>query len=230
MKRISEKGNVLWFILVGIVLLGALTLILSRSGSSVDQSADVEQLRVRAAQIMRYAKGIETAIDQMKIRGVSENDISFQNTVTTTDYTNARCTSVECRLFDPGGAGMAYQPPPPGTNDGSDWIFTGDNNIGSASDPIGTQGAGTGNDLIMLLPDMSEALCIQINRDLDVGSPGELPVDNGGVDISPFQGQYAAALREIDADPSMLLGGHNAGCFIDDTDDTLYFYFVVLAR
>jgi hypothetical protein len=228
-ERGPEKGNVLWFILVGIVLLGALTMLLSRSGSTVDQSADVEQLRVRSAQILRYAKGIETAIDQMKIRGIAENDISFQNTITATDYTNANCTNSDCRVFDAGGGGMTYTPAPKGANDGSEWIFTAQNNVGTAANPIGTHNGGTGNDLIMLLPNANEALCLQINRDLGIGTPGVMPLESS-VGTSEFAGIFPAGFTELDGDPGMELAGHNAGCFLNDTDGYIYFYFVVLAR
>jgi type II secretory pathway pseudopilin PulG len=232
MKRVSEKGNVLWFILIGIVLLGALTLILSRSGSSVDQSADVEQLRVRASQILRYAKGLETAIEQMTTRGVSENDISFENTITTADYTNPHCTTdTSCLLFDPAGGGMTYLPAPAGTNDGSEWIFSGAHIVGSPSGPVGTYGLQTGNDLIMLLPNVNEALCRQINRDLHITSTDPLPFDYTPIDATPFAGVYDNADNRLDGDPAPFeLDRKNAGCFYSEPADFNYFYYVLLAR
>jgi type II secretory pathway pseudopilin PulG len=239
MNRHSERGNALWFILLAIVLLGALTMLLSRSGSSVDQNADVEQMRIKASQVMRYAKSIQSAVEQMKLNGVSENGISFQNSTTTTNYTNTSCDDdtdqnyPDCRVFDVGGAGLVYMPPPPGTNGGAEWIFTGENNVGTTAKPIGTTAAGSGNDLIMLLPGANNALCLQINRDLDVDSSGTIPGDASGAAVTPFTGSYPAALNILDGDPTAFeLDGHEAGCFIDTAPnpDVTYFYFVLLAR
>lgn len=240
MKRTSESGNALWFILVAIVLLGALTMLLSRSGSSVDQNADVEQMRIKASQVMRYAKSIESAIEQMKLNGVSENSISFENALTATDYTNSNCDDAsdqnypDCRIFEAGGAGLVYIAPPQGTNNGAEWIFTGHNNVGTAAAPIGTTAAGSGNDLVMLLPGANTAMCLQINRDLDVDSSGTIPEDSGGAVTTAFAGIYdSAALNILDGDPAGFeLNGHEAGCFTDTAanPDVTYFYYVVLAR
>jgi hypothetical protein len=236
--NISESGNALWFILVAIVLLGALTILLSRSGTSVNQTGDVEQSRLRAGQIMRTAKAIEAAIDQMKLRGVSESELSFENDVTVTDYANADCTVDECKIFAAGGGGQNYAAPPVGasTSD-AEWIFTGGNNIGTAAYPVGTTIAGTGNDIIMLLADASPEMCAQVNKDLGIGTGGTLPEDETGLDLTPFTGTFGTSLVTIDGDPAPFeLDGHPAGCFNDNKgtpatgDDTIYFYYVVLAR
>ncbi|MGB4057831.1 MAG: hypothetical protein WBK77_07080 [Alphaproteobacteria bacterium] len=233
----SENGNALWFILVAIVLLGALTVLLTRGGSSVDQTGDVEQARIKASQIMRWTRGLEAAIDQMKMRGVSENQISFENSTTTTNYANAACSINQCRVFaGSDGGGQTYIAPPSGANDGSEWIFTSGNNVGAAAYPVGTTAARSGNDLIVLLPNANEAMCLQINRDLNVGTGGTLPEDTA-IDITPFTGAYANALVTIDGDGSALeLNGKPGGCFTDTkgtapiADDIIYFYYVLLAR
>lgn len=233
LNRQSERGNVLWFILVAVVLLGALTAVLTRGGGSVDQSGDVEQMRITASQIMRYAKSVETAIEQMQLRNISENEISFANTTTAADYTNASCdndsdnTYPGCLVFNQDGGGIEYR----GFED-QDWIFTGANNVGTAAAPIGTTAARSGNDLVMLLPIASEALCVQINREVDVDNPnGEPPVDSG-IGYTIFTGTYASGGPVIlDGDTAPFeLDGHNAGCFTDTAADENYFYYVILTR
>lgn len=232
-SRAQETGNALWFILIGVVLLGVLTMVLSRSGSSVDQTADVEQLRVASGQILRYAQSIEAGIQNMKLRGVSESDISFANSVTATDYTNANCTATDCLVFDVGGAGLVYRNFD-SVNGGTDWIFTGANNVGTTAGPIGTTADGTGNDLVMLLPGVSEALCIQINRDLNVGTAGTLPAETTGVATAAFTGDYPTGGPTIlDGDPTPFeLDNEKAGCFINipPNPDVIYFYYTVLER
>lgn len=233
-SRHLERGNALFFILLAIVLLGAITFLLTRSGSTVDQSGDIEQNRIRASQVLRYAKSIESAVQKMmQIRNVSERDISFQNPTTATDYTNANCTSTDCRIFHQDGAGLVYRDPPSGANDGSEWIFTGANNVGTSAGPVGTSGARTGNDLIMLMPNASASLCIQINRELGVGTAGTLPDETTGIATTAFTGTYANALTELDGDPTPFeLNNEEAGCFTDlnPNPDVIYFYYVLLAR
>ncbi len=222
----------MWFILVAVVLLGALTVLLSRGGNNTSQTGDIEQARIKASQIMRYARGLNAAIEQMKLRGVSENSISFQNATTATNYANAGCAVDDCKVFDTGG-GQVYNDPPAVTNDGGEWIFTGDNNVGTAANPVGTSGARTGNDLVMLLPNANEAMCIQINRDLSVGTAGTLPEDSTGIGVTAFTGTFAASLTELDGDAAPFeLDGKEGGCFTDTAPnpDVTYFYYVLLAR
>lgn len=209
-----------------------LTMILTRSGSTVDQSGSFEQRRIKAGEILRYAKSVQTAVAGMALRGVSENDISFENSVTATDYTNADCTQTDCKVFDVGGAGLTYQNFPE-ANDGSDWIFTGANNVGTTANPVGTTAARSGNDLIMLLPGVKESVCIQINRELGVGTAGTLPVETTGIDTAEFTGAYATGGPTVlDGDPTPFeLDAQEAGCFSDASDsDKIYFYQVLLAR
>lgn len=231
--KACQNGNVLWFILLAIALMGALTMVLSRSGSSVDQAGDIEQVRIKAGQIMRYGKSIEAAVQNMILSGISENDISFENSTTSTDYTNSNCGNTSCRLFHVGGAGLSYKAPPSGANDGSEWIFTAANNVGTTSDPIGTTAARTGNDLVMLMPEANTTLCTQINRELGVGTAGTIPEDATGVVTTEFTGSYPNSLNIIDGDSTPFeLDGHAAGCFTDTNadPDVTYFYYVLLAR
>ncbi len=224
----NERGNVIWFLLLAVALLGMLTLILTRSGSTVDQAGDVEQRRIKATELLRYGKSIQAAVEQMITRGVSENDLSFQNPTTAFDYTNANCTTTDCKVFDAGGAGLTYKNFPD-SNDGSDWIFTGANNVGTANKPVGTTEDTTGNDLIMLLPNVKEALCEQINRDLPIGAA--IPTDTG-INRTEFVGTFLAGTPVIlDGDPTPFeLDAQDAGCFTDTSNNVEYFYYVILAR
>jgi hypothetical protein len=229
-----QNGNALWFILIAVVLMGALTILLSRSGGDTNQTGDTEQLRVKTSQLVRYAQGIQNAIEQMRIRGVSESDISFENAVTTANYTNAACIVSDCKVFDSGGGGQEYRDPPGDVNDGSEWIFTGENNVGTTAGPVGTTAAGTGNDIVMLLPNVKNDLCVQMNRDLSVGTAGAIPSDASGVGVTPFTGAYqSASLKIIDGNPAPFeLDRKSGGCFTDTVPDpdVNYIYFVLLAR
>ena len=219
-KRTSEQGNVLFFILIAVVLLGVLTAVLSRSSSTVDQSADYEQQTVRASQIVRYAKSIEAAVQEMQLRGISERDISFANTVTTNIYTNGFCDDdtdssfPDCLIFDQEGAGLTYLPAPNLSNDGSDWLFVGTNDVTG----VGT----TDPDLIMILPIVRDSVCTAINR-LTQASYG---ATESAVDFTAFTGTYTAE-ESIDN-----ANGQTAGCIDYDNGGTSepFFYMVLIQR
>lgn len=236
-SRAGERGNVLWFILVAVALIGILTAVISRSGSTVDQSGDYEQASIKVSKILRYAKSIEAAIQDMKLNGISENDVSFANSSTATSYTNSSCDAAadqswpSCLLFDERGAGLVYQGMSD-LNDGSDWIFTGANNVGTSADPVGTYGSGRGNDLLMMLPNVSLALCNEINRKFGVGVVGTIPTDAGGIETGAFTGTFVG-LNVIDGDPTPFeMNGHRMGCVTDAdaTPNVRYFYYTLLAR
>ncbi|NCT40232.1 MAG: hypothetical protein GW778_01025 [Alphaproteobacteria bacterium] len=239
MKQNTQNGNALFFILIAVVMLGLLTMILSRGGSNTEQTGDFERNSIMLGQVMRYAKSVENAVQEMRLRDISENEISFENSITSIDYTNPNCDDASdrnfprCMIFDVGGSGLSYRNFS-GANDGSDWIFTSANNVGTTARPIGTTTAGSGNDLIMLLPNIDAALCTQINRDLGVGTTGTIPAETTGIDTTEFTGSYpSASLIVLDGDPTPFeLDGQAAGCFTDENASpaVTYFYQVLLAR
>lgn len=211
---ISQRGNALWFILIGVALLGALTMVLSRGGSSTDQSGDFEQRQVKVSQMLRYAKSIEAGIQQMRLRGVSENDISFDNSETATSYANGNCTTTDCLIFDVGGAGLTYTAPPSGVSTATEWIFSGTNDVST----VGT----TAPDLVMFLPDVRSSVCNHINRVLETSYSGT----ETDLDFNAFDGAYTAT-EAID-----IAAGQQAGCvqYNDGGGADPLFYYVLHKR
>lgn len=205
--RQSESGNALWFILIAIVLIGLLTAVLSRSGSNVDQTGGVEQQRIKISQMLRYVKGVEAAIQTMKMNGVSESDLSF----TDDRSDNANCTSNACMVFHVEGGGLTEQAPPSGiSTSGADWKYVATNNVLN----IGTNAA----DLILVLQDINDSYCTQINRVLGVTQGA----DDTTVDFTDFNGSYTNT-QTIDNS-----GGHSAGCQISGGAN--FFYQVLVVR
>ena len=219
-KTNPQSGNVLWFILLAVALLAALTIVIGRSSSTVDQSGDVEQQTVKASQMLRYAKSIEAAVQEMRLRDVSENDISLWHDSdgngtedASDDNYNPGCTQTTCKIFNAGGAGLTYTPPPTGVSGSTDWLFVATNDV---------TGVGTTNtDLILILPDMRPSVCAHINRMLNVSYAGT----ESDVDFTPFTGTYTAT-EAID-----LANGQEAGCIDYDTGAaTEPFFYQVLHK
>ena len=127
-NSLQESGNAMWFILIAIALMGGLTVMLSRSTGTSEETGDYERTQLSATKIVREAKSYELAIDQLKARGCGENEISFWHDSDgndtedgSDDYYNARSpVDRSCHLFSPEGAGLNY---------GAGWIFTGESRV-----------------------------------------------------------------------------------------------------
>lgn len=225
--RQAESGNALWFILVAIGLLTALSIVISRSSDTSEQSGDFERLRVQASDIMRYASSIEQAVDQMRLRGVSENSISFENDFVS-GYANARCPDNGCKLFHVEGGGLTFSSANSNISTDS-WLFSGANSIAG----VGTDGSGatssSDNELLIMLP-ISQALCARINAEIDINSGA--PQDAGQADISAF---YVGTFPNGQVVDNM--NGAKTGCFEGNQDEgtndisgTYYFYHTLVTR
>lgn len=217
----NNAGNALWFVLLAIALLAALTVTISRSSDTTDQGNDFERRRVQVSDILRYSSNIATITEQMRIRGLSENDISFQNGTTAANYTNANCGDTGCLVFNAEGGGATYKNFPASINNG-DWIFSGANDISS----VGT----TAPDLIMILPEVDQSICSHINTEMGIaGIPQDaLKADIGNI----YTGGFSNPGETISAAP-----GKRTACFQGFQDENgtdisakFYFYQVLIAR
>jgi len=224
-SRVNEQGNVLWFILIAVVLLGLLTMVLNRSGSSVDQSGDVEQRRIKSSQIMRYAKSIEAGIERLRLNGCSENEISFENPATAA-YANANSPADNsCHVFEPEGAGLTYQ-------DVSNATMTAAGNTAFVGDFMVTGvGSDTRQELVIAVG-VSDALCADINSQLGINNATAVT----DIDIveEPWTGNFAAAINwslgTANANEAPAVEGKRTGCIGTDTAGQNIFYHVLIAR
>lgn len=205
-SRQSERGNALWFILIAIVLIGLLTAVLSRSGSNVDQTGGVEQQRIKISQMMRYVKGVESTIQTMKMTGISENELSFTDDGTDND----KCTDNACLVFHVEGGGITRQAPPSGIG-ANNWKYVATNDVLN----VGTDAA----DLILVLEDVNDSYCTQINRVLGVTQGA----DDATVDFTDFEDGEYTKTQTIENS-----GGQSAGC--QTTGGENFFYQVLVVR
>lgn len=237
--RSRESGNVIWFIMLAIALTAALTMTLSRSSDTGGQTGDIERARVQASEIMRYAGGIEQAIEKAVLQGVSENAISFENNFVS-GYANSRCPDSDqaqpCYIFGRGG-GQTYLRPRAEWLDAThsarplygEWYFTGHvcvEDVGTGEVGCESDSNGRNEDLVMILPWIKEDICRQINSLLKI--PGAIPVESGGAwpaSAIKFQGVFADG--EI-----LNQSGRMSGCFAGSAANmppgNSYSYFHVL--
>ena len=231
-----QKGNALFFILVAIGLLGLLTVMLSRSGSSTTETGDYEQNVIVANEILSYAKNIENAVQGLLARGCSENELSFWHDSNgdgvedaSDDYFNTVSDRADrsCHVFDVAGAGL-------------NWDGFGDTEEVRITHISGrTEIQGVGRDcnntrcselaLIFFMADGNDAqLCAQLNRTLthDDLSP---PPSTLLMAHNNFQGSYTPHFYNASIIPE-LIGKHTA-CYNYATDTNEHiFYHVLHAR
>lgn len=174
----------MWFILMAIALLVALTITITRSTDSAQQNGTRERDRILATAILRQAKGMATAVDQARGNNVPENNISFENQLVT-GYTTVFSSSgtgstVPYGIFFSSGAGLTYTAPDREWLDSSqssqphygEWYFygttcipdvgTGDSTTCTASSPASM------SELIVSIPGITASLCAEINRQTGV--------------------------------------------------------------
>lgn len=218
----NEKGNALWFILIAIGLLGLLTVSLTRSGSSTNETGSFEQNQIAASEILSYAKSIENAVRFLLSKGCSENELSFWrdsdgNGVedASDDYFNNRSpTDRSCHVFEPQGAGMTYEA-------GS--LFSGFTRILEV-------GIENRHELLYILPTGSNDACNQVNRTVNAPTNSGAPYEDD-FDRTLFTGSYGTDTGNdyTIGDAEAALSGTETLC-IADTSSNNYIIHVLHAR
>lgn len=229
--RQTESGNALWFILLAVALLGALTAAVTRSSDTAEQSGDIERYRINASNMMRHSASVEAAVQNMLMRGLGENRISFDNTYTSgATYTNPNCPApeTECLVYHGAGGGVNYKQLPSALFDAihngqatfTEWEFSGSNNV----DGVGTSAP----DLVMFTGYLERNLCRQINALLKIPEvSGDVPADSDGFDDTPYTGNFPS----IAADTLDNMTGYETGCFNDSgAGGRDYTYYHVLIK
>jgi hypothetical protein len=167
-KHSINAGNALWFILIAIFLLGALTMLITRTGSQTEETGSAERVSIEASEIVRYTAGMVQIVDRLRLNGCSESQISFESSKWTDNgytYANPNAPADKsCHVFDAAGGGLAFQTIPGGTTY-TDYHINSSNIVTG----IGSNGAG-GRDLLVQAAGLSEELCRQINRSLGISS------------------------------------------------------------
>lgn len=168
--RNNTRGNALFLILIAVALFAALAYAMTSSDRAAGSISKDKAILI-AGQMQSYAASIETAITRMKlVNGCTDTQISFENTVVT-GYTNGNAPlDKRCHVFDPAGGAITWQNPPAGSNDGSDYMFTGYMSF-HAQNPSTTVPVADAIDLVMILPYITSDICLAINRNVGLTAP-----------------------------------------------------------
>lgn len=225
--KAAESGNVMFYILIAVALLAALSYAVAMGSRASVQNLTTDRQRLLASEIVEYADTVKRAVQQLRLRGVAFNTLEFDDPALT-GYANANCAAGDCMIFDPAGGAIVFKS---ASADAltvpSSWAFIANNEI----ELVGTTtGDAAGADLLMVQPNVIREVCAMINDLLDVANPsGDPPVDTSLDTTAPFTGAAAYAQTVGDEASSAALAGRTAGCFREGAA-AYYFYEVLIAR
>ncbi len=227
-RRISsENGNILFYVLIGIFLVGLLTVALRNTGG-YKENIDSEDLVLKAGTVQRYGDELARGVNILMDKKVSEADIRFAHPDAASDY-GTITTNPENQVFSNQGGQASYKPAPAGVNDGSNWEFFATSEIPQ----VGSDRA----ELIAVLPNVTQAFCQTINSQIGFTS-GTQPTDDAagspacvmGSSSNRFTGSYNdSSPNPLDSSSFSKLPAYQA-CVRCASNSTYNYYYVLLSR
>lgn len=221
--RKSERGNVFLFVLIGVVLFGALGFTMSRSFQSETTGAMSErELSLVADEILSYAQKVERTVNMLRRRhSCSESEISFENDYVS-GYEHDPVARDECKVFHSNGGNLEYKRK--STWASQHWAFIGNTDvIGVGTDCTQAQCS----ELMVTLPDIPQSLCEAINSKFSISTT---PTDANITTGTKFQGSFTYEAGSDIGDEDSSLTGITTRCLFETSSEQYNFYHVLIAR
>ncbi len=237
----SQRGNVLFLILIAVALFAALSYAVTASTRSGSQNSNNETIDLQISQIHQYSAALSAAIQRLQvINKCDTSELNFYSTLFTNpaDYNNASAPiDSSCDVFHPNGGRIPWREPPEMLQNAgsSEYLITGSLQISG----IGTDQGGTNLDQeLLLMAIVNREICLRINDKEGITNPGGNPPHSnskGGYSIPP------TALQDIGGgfvdDETLAVNpatapeiyGQVIGCYHHNNQNH-YFYNVLLAR
>ncbi len=185
----SQNGNAIMIILVAVALFAALSFVFSNtsrnsSGFVTDAEADAY-----ANQIIAYGNEVKQAVKRLRLRGCSDTEISFENSIIS-GYTNPNSpTDRSCHVFDTAGGGLNFTSPPRNSFDESEvnagfYAFSGLMNINLVGE---TNDNATSSELYVISNFIDKEVCQKINARLGTEVGGK---DNPEITVSGWSTKF----------------------------------------
>ncbi len=229
--RTTERGNVLFLILIAVALFAALSYAVTQSTRSGGGDAGRETSLVNSAAITQYPASLKTAIVRMIVsNGVTVDNLTFDDpSLFATNLTTPQLEAAN--VFHPSGGGANHTLAPnavmanslPGT-----WVYNARNRVWN----IGTNAATTaGVDIVALLPGVSQSICERIHSQLGMGAVPTLSnvILNNPKLSTAATIVYTATAIIGDSGGANVLNGQPQGCF-QQPANTYNYYHVLVER
>ncbi len=220
-RRANERGNVFFFILVGVIMFATLSFVVARGfRSDTTNTLTKRQLELAVTDILSYSASIEHAISRLRRNGVSESDISFHDAEWGhTDYEHAAPQPDENKVFSGAGGRIGYRIPEglPNMDFRDDFMIEG---IASNANP----------ELTLISTNLTEDLCTKINS--KVGISGIPAIATLAATTGEAVGDFTArAVKNTIGDTTAALENQPIACIESVAGSGNFnFYYVLLAR
>lgn len=218
-------GNILFYILIAVALLGLLTAAMGRGGSMF-QNLEREDALIKANQIQRYGAELEQAVRSILSNATSETDIRFAHPSAQAAY-GSIATTPTYQIFSSQGGSAEYRSLPTGVSTTNTyWEFMAHTNI----ERVGSDKA----ELVAIAPDISLTICERINKTLGLTT---MPVDSGaGAPACIFNTGSRFTGTFQDSSPNSIAAAQFTktpalqACVQCASDSKYYYYTVLMAR
>lgn len=230
--KYTQKGNVLFLILIAVALFAALSYAVtqsSRSGGDAGRETNI----LNSAQLTQYPNQIRTAMIRMIIEGTPVTSLEFN---APSDF--GTLTNPARGVFHPTGGGAVYQRVPgemmangnPGT-----WTF----NMEFEVPQIGLSDGATslaGNDVIAFIAGLNQDVCTRLNIEAEISGIPVIGADLSGTSAGDYganmtNGYDVSTARGVELDNANDdFTGKPYGCFENGTGagDGIFVYYHVL--
>lgn len=230
--RQSERGNVLFLILIAVALFAALSYAVTQSSRSGGGDAGKETNLINSAQLTQYPAGIRTAIVRMIVGGTDATALSFN---APSDFANLLPGGEGSGVFHPNGGGATYSQAPVeimANESLGTWIFNAENEINL----VGTTDSGASPtlataDIIAFLPGIGLSVCNRINDQL--GIVGSSPPVESGIDFATNMVATGGTSVGVGfgggriGDDVAALDGQPFGCFQQPAGTYVYYHVLI---
>lgn len=219
-----QSGSVFVYILLAIALLAALSYAVSRGSRGGTSTLTDQQAKLAAQEIIDYGNSVAAAVQKLRLRGCSDTEVSFENNVSTVNYTNPSAPSDKsCHIFDMNGGQLNnYVDKKWFIGTIPEWRFNNQSHIFRVGSDCAT---GSCADLAILIQSLDKSTCIEVNKILNIIS-SSIPFDSD-LDFDPFRGIYKAGSVIGDEPTSDPIKGKSSACISTGTN---FFYQVLIAR
>ena len=225
----SQSGNTLFYVLIAVALLAALSYAVSQSGRGSAKQVSKERAKLIASEIIEYSNSIAAATAQLRLRGYSDTEISY-DTLLIAGSDNPKCADNACEVLNVSGGGIiAQQMSAEAGGDSGVFNFRTQGNM--EIENIGsTCGAAQCSDLIFLARNVNETVCMQINELLGIENPSDSPPDDSTLAFTQFVGVYSYEQTIGDEAGGSGLASQSAGCVTSTFHGSHNYYKVLIAR
>jgi len=240
-KTNNESGNVLFYIFIAIALIAALSFAVSDGSNTTSGQITDEKAKLAASEIIAYGDVLANAVGQLRLRGCTETQISFENNIEA-GYENPSAPADEtCNVFSINGGGVNFETLAQDILDTSEsantfyghWHFDANHcvaNVGTYNDSACLESE---TDLVTTVHYLQKSVCVAINDLLGVENPSSNPPIENSSHSGRFTGPYSPAGNILLGNEALELVGQKAGCYQDNTgysDEAYIFYRTLVAR